>query len=45
MRPSDTDPDARLHECQQCGDRIEGPDSRACDCGGTLRNIGRPRDL
>jgi len=46
MRPSTIEVDGEVYECFECGDRIESPDGRVCDsCGGTLRNITRPRDL
>ncbi|WP_336326051.1 rubrerythrin-like domain-containing protein [Halovenus sp. HT40] len=46
MRPLDTEPEAELYECFDCGRRVEGPETKRCDgCGGQLRNLGKPRDL
>lgn len=46
MRPNDNKSRSELYECFDCGDRTESPNTPTCtSCGGTLRNLGVPRDL
>jgi len=46
MRPKDHENENELYECFVCGSRATDPERRTCgECGGNLRNIGRPRDL
>lgn len=46
MRPSDTELGETIYECFECGHRITQQEFRECPhCGGTLKHLGRPRDL
>jgi rRNA maturation endonuclease Nob1 len=46
MRPNESEYPAELYECHSCGSRAKAPDGRVCDeCGGTLQNLSRGRDL
>lgn len=46
MRPNAEEKSSEVYECFECGQRYEGVESRSCDqCGGSLNNIGRSRDL
>ncbi|NHN47617.1 rubrerythrin-like domain-containing protein [Halostella sp. JP-L12] len=46
MRPEITTEGIEAYECLTCGARTTGVDSRECsDCGGTLRHLGKARDL
>lgn len=46
MRPNGIEYGSELHECIECGARVDTPESRTCgECGGPLRNISTPRDL
>jgi rRNA maturation endonuclease Nob1 len=46
MRPNTIQIDTKIHECFECGRRIENPDGKACgECGGELRHLSRSRDL
>lgn len=46
MRPNTPSETGDVYECFDCGKRTEGAESRFCDdCGGTLRNLSRSRDL
>ncbi|ACV48887.1 MULTISPECIES: rubrerythrin-like domain-containing protein [Halomicrobium] len=46
MRPSATTTERELYECFDCGQRRQSTTDRTCEeCGGTLRNIHRSRDL
>ncbi len=46
MRPNEASESAEVYECFECGSRTKAPSARVCpDCGGTLQNLGRGRDL
>jgi rRNA maturation endonuclease Nob1 len=46
MRPSASTTGEELYECFDCGKRQRSVEGRTCEeCGGTLRNITRSRDL
>jgi len=45
MRPSVTVPESEQYECPRCGNRVESPDDRWCECGGLLRSLSNSRDL
>jgi len=46
MRPKVETERIEAYECLGCGARRTGADSRECtDCGGTLRHLGKSRDL
>jgi rRNA maturation endonuclease Nob1 len=46
MRPEPTDESVEMYECWDCGERVSEPDGRLCrECGGSLNNLGRGRDL
>lgn len=46
MRPNIDTSRLELYECFDCGARVKAPETAVCgDCGGTLRNISRGRDL
>ena len=34
---------ASLYECVECQTHVRDPESRVCECGGYLKNIGVPR--
>jgi rRNA maturation endonuclease Nob1 len=46
MRPRDIKNELELYECSNCGKRVESAETRVCrECGGTLLNLSKPRDL
>lgn len=46
MRPTKHETDAEVYECLICGTRLVAPDEQTCpDCGSSLWNLGRSRDL
>jgi len=46
MRPSKLDSGEEVYECFDCGERTTDAEQRLCEsCGGTLRNLGKSRDL
>lgn len=46
MRPKIDTEGIEAYECLDCGSRTTGSNSRQCaDCEGTLRHIGKSRDL
>lgn len=46
MRPEDIESELKVYECSNCGERAESAETRVCrECGGTLLNLSKPRDL
>ncbi|MFB6079819.1 MAG: rubrerythrin-like domain-containing protein [Haloferacaceae archaeon] len=46
MRPSYRGYEGKIYECSGCGARHESPETLRCEeCGGTLINISKSRDL
>jgi|GEM_PF-1020665 len=45
MRPSVTVPESGQYECPSCGNRVDSPEDRWCECGDLLRSLSNSRDL